>query len=115
MSSLKSDWATDYTAEVEDRSEAVRGTEEAGRGQGGQYPVGQSKPNIGKENPDDCNDLGPDGFDDLTLKFDTQEVDEALRDINDGDVLVLELTGELNEETKIKGEDVVVILKKGKK
>jgi hypothetical protein len=40
-----------------------------------------------------------------------------LGEVNDGDVLVLQLTGNLKEEfggTAIVGEDVVVILKKGK-
>ena len=60
-------------------------------------------------------DHGPDGYDDLTLKFKTQEVVEALGDVNDGDELTLKLTGELYDGTPIEGEDVVVIKKKGKK
>jgi hypothetical protein len=58
---------------------------------------------------------GPDGFTDLTLKFDTQEIVAALGDVNDGDVMVLHLTGNLTEEfggTPIVGEDVVRIIKK---
>jgi len=53
---------------------------------------------------------------DLTLKFSTQEIVSALGNVNDGDELVLPLTGNLKEEfgeTPIQGEDVVVILKKG--
>lgn len=76
------------------------------------------EPFIGKEDAFDCTEEGPDGYLDLTLKFDTQEVVAALGDVNDGDVLVLQLTGNLMEEfggTPILGEDVVVILKKGKK
>ena len=66
----------------------------------------------------DCTDEGPDGLLDLTLKFDKQEVIEALGDVSDGDCLVLTLTGNLKDEfggTPITGEDVVIILKKGKK
>lgn len=65
----------------------------------------------------DCNDEGPDGWDDLTLKFDNQDIVAALGDVEDGEVLVLTLTGALLEEfggSEIQGQDVVVILKKGK-
>ena len=58
---------------------------------------------------------GPDGFVDLTLKFATQEIVPVLGDVNDGDNVVLNLTGNLKEEfggTPIEGEDVVRIIKK---
>ena len=76
------------------------------------------EPFLGKESEFDCTEEGPDGYLDLTLKFDTQEVIEALGEVDDGDVIVLSLTGNLLEEhggTTIEGEDVVIILKKGKK
>ena len=72
------------------------------------------EPFIGKENETDCTDAGPDGFTDMTLKFDTQEIVAAIGDVEDGDVLILTLTGNLQDGTPITGEDVVVILKKGK-
>jgi hypothetical protein len=68
--------------------------------------------------PFDCTSDGPDGYPDLTLKFDTREIAGALGNVQDGDVLELQLTGTLLEEvagTGIVGEDIVVILKKGKK
>lgn len=66
--------------------------------------------------PDDCTD-GNDGYLDLTLKFRTQEIVQALDigQVNDGDIMILELTGNLKEEfggTSIRGEDVVKILKR---
>jgi len=64
-----------------------------------------------------CTTDGPDGYQDLTLKFKTQEVVAALGSVEDGDILTLMLTGNLLEEfgeTPIVGEDVVLILKKGK-
>jgi len=67
--------------------------------------------------PSKCTEEGPDGFIDLGLEFDVQEVVAALGDVEDGDVLAMTLTGNLQEEfggTPIQGEDVVVILKKGK-
>jgi hypothetical protein len=74
------------------------------------------EPFVGKEDcMEDCTTDGPDGFLDLTLKFYTQEVVEAIGEVNDGDCLVLTLTGNLFEEfsgTPIIGEDVVLILKK---
>ncbi len=56
---------------------------------------------------------GTDAFVDLTLKFDRQEIVAALGVFNDGDVVTLTLTGELQDGTTFGGEDVVVIKKKG--
>jgi probable HAF family extracellular repeat protein len=70
-----------------------------------------------KEDCSDCTDEGPDGFLDLTLKFDAQEVVTALGDVTDRECRVLTLTGNLMEwagGNSIAGEDVVVILMKGK-
>jgi hypothetical protein len=72
------------------------------------------EPSNGITSESDCTDLGFDGFTDLTLKFDTQEIVAALGDVADGDVLILTLTGNLQDGTPITGEDVVVILKKGR-
>jgi hypothetical protein len=60
----------------------------------------------------------PDGFDDLVLKFDTQDIVKALEEVEeviDGKVLTLTLTGVLSDGTEITGEDVVFILDRGKK
>lgn len=57
--------------------------------------------------PCDCDTLGPDGYLDLTLKFKTQDIVAALGLVNDGDEIVLTLTG-----TGIMGEDCVTIKKK---
>jgi hypothetical protein len=70
-------------------------------------------PFIGKQDAFDCNEFGADGYLDLTFKFDAPELAAALGDVEDGDVLVLPLTGNLMEEfggTPIVGEDVVVII-----
>lgn len=75
------------------------------------------EPFLGKEEIYDCNEAGPDGFLDLTLKFKTQEVVAALGEVNDGDVLVLHLTGNLLAEyggTPVVGEDVIWIVEKRK-
>jgi hypothetical protein len=64
----------------------------------------------------DCTE-GPDGYLDLTLKFNTQEVVDALcaaNVVNDGERWVLPLMGELEDGTAIMGGDAVFILKKGK-
>jgi hypothetical protein len=60
-----------------------------------------------------CTDVGPDGFDDLTLKFDNQELIAALGEVEDGEVRILTLTGVLLDGTPIEGQDVVVIKAKG--
>jgi hypothetical protein len=73
------------------------------------------EPIIGKMGAYDCNTRGRDGYKDLTLKFNAQEVVAALGDIKDGDVLVLYLTGNLKQEfggTPFYGEDVVLIIRK---
>ncbi|MCH7922841.1 MAG: FG-GAP repeat protein [Nitrospinae bacterium] len=71
------------------------------------------EPFVSKEEATDCNDGGPDGFEDITLKFDTQAIVGAISPVDDGDVVVLPLEGELFDGTPIVGEDVVVIRKKG--
>ena len=64
--------------------------------------------------PCECHELGGDGWFDLTLKFRTQDIVAMLGDVNDGDEVVLTLTGELYGGTPIEGQDCVWILKKGK-
>ena len=78
-------------------------------------------PFIGKEDKLDCTELGGDGIDDLTLKFDMQEIVQAIEtsgeEVVDGKIMTLPLTGNLLVEfggNEINGEDVIIILKKGK-
>ncbi|MCG6917141.1 MAG: hypothetical protein LJE89_06295 [Deltaproteobacteria bacterium] len=72
-------------------------------------------PMVGKVDcEEDCNNLGSDGFMDLTLQFDTQEIVRALGEVEDGQCLTLQLTGKLLDGTPIVGEDVVVIIKRGR-
>ena len=57
--------------------------------------------------------MGPDGYMDLTLKFKTQEVIEALGEFNSRECLVLEVVGTLTNGGgggAILGEDVVLML-----
>lgn len=57
-------------------------------------PLRSALEDVGRpEDAEDCYYYGPDGWVDLTLKFSTQEIVGALDDVSDGDVLVLELTG----------------------
>ena len=67
----------------------------------------------------DCHDLNGDGYLDLTLKFDTQELVETL-ELSDeaGNTIRLTLTGNLKEEeggTAIEGADCIWVLETGKK
>ena len=74
--------------------------------------------NVDECNIDDCHELTGDGNLDLTLKFDTQEIYEAIAEVYDRECLILTLTGKLKTdygELPIKGGDVVSILKKGRK
>jgi hypothetical protein len=64
-----------------------------------------------------CLESGPDSWADLTLKFDNQQIIAALGDVEDGDVLILTLTGNLTGEfggSAIEGRDAIEILRKGK-
>jgi len=71
-------------------------------------------PYVGKEFcHDDCNDWGPDGWMDLTVKFDTMAIVNAVGQVSENECLVLQLTGNFTEEYgggPIVGEDVVVPL-----
>ena len=69
------------------------------------------EPFIGKSDAYDCTEEGPDGYMDLTLKFDKQEVINTFGEVEDRDVLILQLTGELEDGTLINGEDVIIIIK----
>ena len=62
---------------------------------------------------EECTTDGPDGYLDLTLKFDAQEIVAALGDVSGGDVVILILTGNLSSGESIDGEDVMIIIKKG--
>lgn len=68
------------------------------------------EPFTGKQDRDDCTEEGPDGIDDLTLKFSSQEVSNHLS-ANVDDVVVVEVTGELNDGTPFRGEDVLWVRK----
>jgi hypothetical protein len=63
---------------------------------------------IGGE-PCDCTTDGPDGFDDLTIKFKAQELIAALGLVNNGDEMELTITGSLLDGTPIEGSDCVII------
>jgi len=72
-------------------------------------------PFTGKAAATDCTAAGPDGFRDLTLKFDAPAVARALGAAVDREVRVLKLTGSLRPElggAAIGGQDVVVIIQK---
>jgi hypothetical protein len=60
-----------------------------------------------------CTTEGPDGYLDLTLKFKTQDIVDALGEVVDTEIVSMELQGSLFDGTPIIGSDCVVILKKG--
>ena len=63
----------------------------------------------------ECTTEGGDGYLDLTLKFENEEIVKALGEVTDGEEWVLILTGALYDETPIEGADcILVISKKGK-
>ena len=81
------------------------------------------EPLTGKTDCDDCTTEGSDGFLDLTLKFNTQEIVAAIEadladsenpPLEDGDCVFLLLESDLLDGTPLEGEDSVAIKKKGK-
>ena len=63
----------------------------------------------------DCTEMSGDGYADLTLKFKAQEVAAALGEVEDGDCVMLTLTGKLLEDFggyDFDGMDSVIIIKK---
>ena len=52
----------------------------------------------------------PDGYDDIILKFKTQEIVDVLGDVEDGEEIELTISGNLKNGTPIEGKDVVVMI-----
>ena len=72
---------------------------------------------VESEDTCECTTAGPDGFDDLTLKFSVQEIVAALGPVNDGEVLSLLLTANTLPEygsAPVQGSDCVIVRLKGK-
>ncbi len=61
----------------------------------------------------ECTTEGPDGYMDMTLKFDHREILAALGTVQDGEMRVLTLTGMTYDSIPIMGQDCVVIIHKG--
>ncbi len=83
------------------------------------YPVNWAYEDVTMpvDNGWECNDteMGPDGFMDLTLKFNTQELVMALGEVYDGDFLIIPIKGNLMDDGQdIFGDDCIVIIKKTK-
>ena len=57
----------------------------------------------------ECTTAGPDGFEDLTLKFSKSEIAAVLGFVSDGDTIALTLTGELLDGTPFEASDCVRI------
>ncbi len=68
-------------------------------------------PDTAVGDPFDCSTEGPDGIDDLTLKFDMQEIVVALGLDNEprGTVVVLVLTGNLLDGTPLEGYNLALV------
>ena len=64
------------------------------------------------EDEDSCTEAGPDGIVDLAFKFSTQDIVAALGGVNDGDVIILTLTGEFDSGDELLGQDIIIIIKK---
>jgi hypothetical protein len=63
----------------------------------------------------ECSPKKKDGFLDLTMKFDTEQIAAVLGEVSDGDRWTLTLTGTLQDGTEINGSDCIEIKKKCKR
>lgn len=63
-------------------------------------------------NPHECEKETPDGYDDLTLKFKTEDILKLLTNAGYGDVVILTLSGYLGEDYPISGYDEVAVVYK---
>ncbi len=61
-----------------------------------------------------CNTDQSDGFEDLVLKFETQEIVSVLGEVNDGDIITLTLTGSSYDDEELEAQDSITIIKRGK-
>jgi hypothetical protein len=61
-----------------------------------------------------CHEDGRDGFIDMTSKFDAAELAADLGAVNDGDEVILTLTGNTTDGVPIEGQDIVFIIDKKK-
>ena len=61
----------------------------------------------------ECSTEGPDGYIDLTLKFEIQAIADALGEAYDGEEFILYLTGYLYDGTPIEGSDCIIVRRKG--
>lgn len=59
--------------------------------------------------PYSCTTAGPDGYNDLTLKFDYEELRSVLGELNREDVITLSISGQLLDGTEFLGTDIVVV------
>ncbi len=64
---------------------------------------------VADANECDCTTAGPDGYADLTLKFESQAIIEAIGEVNDGQIVALPVTGVLTDGTPIEGADCVLV------
>ena len=63
----------------------------------------------------ECTAAGPDGYEDLVLKFQKSEIVSALGPVSVGDMISLTITGQLNDGTPFEGVDIIRVINKGKK
>ncbi|MFC1782527.1 LamG domain-containing protein [Planctomycetota bacterium] len=78
----------------------------------GVAPIRHSYEDVSAPVPDgnDVTTESPDGFMDLTLKFDTQEIVSTFGEVNHKDILTLTIQGVLMDDTPIEGSDSVKIV-----
>ncbi len=68
------------------------------------------------DDPDtcECTTEGPDGYMDMTLKFENQAIVAALGDVSNGDVIPLTLTGMTTDSLAFETQDCIIVRARGK-
>jgi hypothetical protein len=82
----------------------------------GVAPIGSSFEDVAapvrdRQQECECTTEGPDGHLDLTLKFKTEDIVQALGEVVKGETPLLTLTGKLLDETPIEGADCIRVEK----
>lgn len=58
-----------------------------------------------------CGDETQDGYNDLLLKFNTRDLLDSIGEVSNDEIIILQITGSLQDGTKFSGEDSVRIIK----
>lgn len=69
----------------------------------------ETAPALKSEDSCVCTEEGPDGYEDMTLKFDKEEIMGQLGGLYDGQIIELTISGKLNDGTEFEASDCMLV------